>query len=39
LIEGIKDGKAEGFKIDSPLITYDETGSYSPEVKAMLYGC
>lgn len=22
-----------------PLITYDETGAYSPEVKAMLYGC
>lgn len=39
LIEGIKDGKADGFKIDSPLITYDETGAYSPEVKAMLYGC
>ena len=38
LIEGIKDGKADGFKIASPLITYHADGSYSEEVSRMLYG-
>lgn len=38
LIEGIKDGKLDGFKIASPLITYDLEGNYTPEVREMLYG-
>lgn len=38
LIEGIKDGKLDGFKIAPPLITYEADGSYSPEVREMLYG-
>lgn len=38
LIEGIKEGKADGFKIDPPLITYDEQGHYLAEVSGMLYG-
>ena len=38
LIEGIKDGKADGFKIDPPLLTYDENGQYLTEVRGMLYG-
>ena len=38
LIEGIKDGKTDGFKVLPPLITYDENGEYLPETRAMLYG-
>ncbi|EPH97707.1 MULTISPECIES: tRNA1(Val) (adenine(37)-N6)-methyltransferase [unclassified Enterococcus] len=38
LIEGIKDGKSEGFKVEAPLFTYDEQGEYMPEVHEMLYG-
>lgn len=38
LIEGIKEGKEEGFIVSPPLITYDENGDYTPAFKAMLYG-
>lgn len=38
LIEGIKQGKKDGFRVLSPLFTYDETNNYSPELQAMLYG-
>lgn len=38
LIEGIKDGKVDGFKIAPPLITHDENSSYTPAVRKMLYG-
>ncbi|MBP2099255.1 tRNA1(Val) (adenine(37)-N6)-methyltransferase [Enterococcus rivorum] len=38
LIEGIKHGKKDGFKVLPPLFTYDEDNNYSAEMKAMLYG-
>ncbi|MGM0219968.1 tRNA1(Val) (adenine(37)-N6)-methyltransferase [Enterococcus sp. AZ126] len=38
LIEGIKQGKKDGFRVLSPLFTYDEQNNYSSEMKAMLYG-
>lgn len=38
LVEGIKDGKTDGFKIKPSLIVYDENGQYTPEVRRMLYG-
>lgn len=38
LIEGIKDGKTDGFKVAHPLITYNENGNYNPETHRMLYG-
>nr|HPJ01025.1 SAM-dependent methyltransferase [Enterococcus sp.] len=38
LIEGIKDGKQDGFKVAPPLITYDQDGNYNPETRKMLYG-
>ncbi|MBO0445943.1 tRNA1(Val) (adenine(37)-N6)-methyltransferase [Enterococcus ureilyticus] len=38
LIEGIKQGKKEGFRVLPPLFTYDDQNNYLPEVKAMLYG-
>ena len=38
LIEGIKDGKTDGFRILPPLFTYDETNEYTKELKEMLYG-
>ncbi|MGX7243497.1 tRNA1(Val) (adenine(37)-N6)-methyltransferase [Enterococcus quebecensis] len=38
LIEGIKQGKKDGFRVLPPLFTYDEENNYLPEMKAMLYG-
>jgi tRNA1(Val) A37 N6-methylase TrmN6 len=38
LIEGIKDGKTDGFKVAPPIITYDENGDYNPETRKMIYG-
>ncbi|ALS01260.1 methyltransferase [Enterococcus silesiacus] len=38
LIEGIKQGKQDGFRVLPPLFTYDEQNNYLPEMKAMLYG-
>ena len=38
LIEAIKDGKTDGFKVAPPIITYDENGEYTPIFKEMLYG-
>ncbi|GGC77248.1 tRNA1(Val) (adenine(37)-N6)-methyltransferase [Enterococcus wangshanyuanii] len=38
LIEGIKQGKKDGFRVLSPLFTYNEENNYLPEMKAMLYG-
>lgn len=38
LIEGIKQGKKDGFRVLPPLFTYDEQNHYLPEMKAMLYG-
>lgn len=38
LIEAIKDGKQEGLHILPPLVTYDASGEYTPEIKEMLYG-
>ena len=38
LIEAIKDGKEEGFKVNPPLFTYDEDQAYTPEIRQMLYG-
>lgn len=38
LIEGIKDGKIDGFKVLPPLVTYNEAGEYSAEVSRLLYG-
>jgi tRNA1(Val) A37 N6-methylase TrmN6 len=37
LIEGIKDGKPD-LKIHPPLYVYNESGEYTEEVRAMLYG-
>lgn len=38
LIEAIKDGKTDGLKILPPFYVHDETGDYSTEVKAILFG-
>ena len=38
LIEAIKDGKDNGFRILPPLIVYSEDNHYLPEVEEMLYG-
>ncbi|MEG0679034.1 MAG: tRNA1(Val) (adenine(37)-N6)-methyltransferase [Carnobacterium sp.] len=38
LIEGIKDGKDNGFRILPPLIVYNQDNQYLFEVKEMLYG-
>lgn len=38
LIEGIKDGKTDGFKVAPPIITYDENGDYNPKTRKMIYG-
>lgn len=38
LIEGIKDGKTDGFKVLPPMFTYDATGNYSLETSRLLYG-
>lgn len=38
LIEGIKQGKKDGFKVLPPLFTYDENNNYLEEIQAMLYG-
>lgn len=38
LIEGIKQGKKDGFRVLPPLFTYDEDNNYLPEMKGMLYG-
>lgn len=38
LIEGIKDGKTDGFKVLPPMFTYDAAGNYSLETRRLLYG-
>lgn len=38
LLEAIKDGKEEGFRVLPPLFIYEETGAYTPEVQAILFG-
>lgn len=38
LIEGIKQGKKEGFRVLPPLVIFNESNEYLPEVKEMLYG-
>ncbi|MGM9904098.1 methyltransferase [Enterococcus sp. 10A9_DIV0425] len=38
LVEGIKQGKLDGFKIAPPLFTYDEEGNYTAEIREILYG-
>lgn len=38
LVEGIKNGKKDGFKILPPLTVYSKTNEYTPAIKAMLYG-
>ena len=38
LIEGIKDGKEDGFRVLPPLVVYNEEGEYSQKVKDVLYG-
>ena len=38
LVEGIKDGKTDGFKVAPPLITYGTDGEYTQEIKEMLFG-
>lgn len=38
LIEGIKDGKTDGFKVAPPLITYGSDGTYTSAIKELLYG-
>ncbi|MGK0550852.1 tRNA1(Val) (adenine(37)-N6)-methyltransferase [Enterococcus faecalis] len=38
LIEGIKHGKKDGFRILPPLFTYNDRNQYDVEVQAMLYG-
>lgn len=38
LIEGIKDGKMNGFKMLPPLFIHDDKGDYLPEVEAIIYG-
>lgn len=38
LIEGIKDGKIDGFKVLAPLVTYNEKNEYTTEIDRLLYG-
>lgn len=38
LIEGIKQGKKDGFKVLPPLFTYDKNNDYLEEMRGMLYG-
>lgn len=38
LVEGIHKGRPDGLKILPPLIVYNETDDYYPEVRGMLYG-
>lgn len=38
LIEAIKDGKKDGFKILPPLYVHNQNGDYSQEVKGILFG-
>lgn len=38
LIEGIKQGKEEGFRVLSPLYIYDENNNYTEEMSQMIYG-
>lgn len=38
LIEAIKDGKEDGFKILPPLYVHEQNGDYSQEVKGILFG-
>lgn len=38
LLEAIKDGKEDGFRVLPPLYVYDNTGEYTPEVQAILFG-
>lgn len=38
LVEAIKDGKPGGLRFLAPLTVYDHQGTYTPEVKALLYG-
>ncbi|WP_265456209.1 tRNA1(Val) (adenine(37)-N6)-methyltransferase [Enterococcus sp. HY326] len=37
LVEGIRNGKEAGLKILPPLLTTDENGDYTPEIRGMLY--
>ena len=40
LIEGIKEGKLDGFKVAAPLMisTYMPDGNYTNEIREILYG-
>ena len=38
LIEGIKDGKEDGLRVLPPLYVHDDSGNYSKEVQAILFG-
>lgn len=38
LIEGIKQGKKDGFRVLAPLFVHDENNEYTKELKEMLYG-
>lgn len=38
LVEAIKNGKTDGFKVLPPLFVYDGSNEYLPEVRRMLYG-
>ncbi len=38
LIEGIKDGKEDGFRVLPPLVVYNQQGEYSDKIKGILYG-
>ncbi len=38
LIEGIKDGKEDGLRVLPPLYVHDDSGEYSKEVQAILFG-
>ncbi|GMA53856.1 hypothetical protein GCM10025857_52130 [Alicyclobacillus contaminans] len=38
LVEGIKDGKTDGFKVLPPMFTYDASGNYTLETSRLLYG-
>lgn len=37
LVEAIKNGKTDGFKVMPPLFVYDNSDQYLPEVRRMLY--
>ena len=38
LIEAIKDGSTNGFKVLPPLIVHNDDGSYTPEIQEIYYG-